>query len=145
MIAARCPHGRQQNDDLVMSGLLILLGGLAGASGVALSAVAAHYPGANNLTTAAEFLLLHGPAFFALAALARTDALPRWSIAAGAFVLLAGLCLFCGDLASRVFLGIRLFHWAAPTGGSLLILGWLWFGLAGAFSALGFGKAAKTD
>ena len=128
-----------------MTGLLIFLGGLSGALGVGLSAVAAHYPGANNLTTAAEFLLLHGPALFALAALARTDALPRWALAAGAFVLLAGLCLFCGDLASRVFLGIRLFHWAAPVGGSLLILGWLWLGLAGAFSALGLRKAAKTD
>jgi uncharacterized membrane protein YgdD (TMEM256/DUF423 family) len=128
-----------------MSGLLIFLGGLAGASGVALSAVAAHYPGANSLSTAAEFLMLHGPAFFALAALARTDALPRWALAAGAFVLLAGLVLFSGDLVSRVFIGIRLFHWAAPTGGSLLILGWLWLGLAGAFSAMGLRKSAKTD
>lgn len=128
-----------------MTGLLILLGGLAGALGVALSAVAAHYPGATNLATAAEFLLLHGPAFLALAALARTEALPRWSLVAGALALIAGLGLFSGDLALRVFSGERLFHWAAPAGGSLLILGWLWLSLAGLFSALRLRKAAKTD
>ncbi|KAF0228433.1 MAG: hypothetical protein FD175_2214 [Beijerinckiaceae bacterium] len=128
-----------------MTGLLIALGGISGALGVALSAVAAHYPGANNLSTAAEFLLLHGPAFFALAALARTQALPRWSILAGAIVIAIGLGLFCGDLASRVFLGERLFHWAAPAGGTLLILGWLWFALAGIFSMVARTNPAKTD
>lgn len=128
-----------------MSGLLIALGGLSGALGVALSAVAAHYPGANNLSTAAEFLLLHGPAFFALAALVQTKALPRWSIVAGVLVLVAGLGLFSGDLSARVFLGERLFHWAAPTGGTLLILGWLWFALAGIFSMIARRNPAKTD
>jgi uncharacterized membrane protein YgdD (TMEM256/DUF423 family) len=128
-----------------MTGLLVFLGGLSGALGVGLSAVAAHYPGGNNLSTAAEFLLLHGPAFFALAALAKTGALPRWSLAAGTLVLVAGLCLFSGDLARRVFAGERLFHWAAPTGGALLILGWVWFGLAGLFSIVSGRKAAKTD
>lgn len=128
-----------------MTGLLVFLGGLSGALGVALSAVAAHYPGGNNLSAAAEFLLLHGPAFFALAALAQTAVLPRWSLAAGALVLVVGLCLFSGDLVARVFVGVRLFHWAAPTGGALLILGWVWFGLAGLFSIVSARKAAKTD
>lgn len=128
-----------------MTGLLVFLGGLSGALGVALSAVAAHYPGGNNLSTAAEFLLLHGPAFFALAALAQTAVLPRWSLAAGALVLVVGLGLFSGDLVARVFVGVRLFHWAAPTGGTLLILGWVWFGLAGLFSIVSARKAAKTD
>lgn len=128
-----------------MTGLLVLLGGLSGALGVALSAVAAHYPGGNNLSAAAEFLLLHGPAFFALAALAKTGVLPRWSLAAGALVLVVGLALFSGDLARRVFAGERLFHWAAPTGGALLILGWVWFGFAGAFSWFSAGNPAKTD
>jgi len=128
-----------------MTGLLVFLGGVSGALGVALSAVAAHYPGGNNLSAAAEFLLLHGPAFFALAALAKTGALPRWSVAAGALALVVGLGLFSGDLARRVFAGERLFHWAAPTGGTLLILGWVWFGLAGLFSIVTTRKAAKTD
>jgi uncharacterized membrane protein YgdD (TMEM256/DUF423 family) len=40
-------------------------------------------------------------------------------------VLLVGLVLFCGDLLARDFLGGRLVPFAAPVGGSLLILGWL--------------------
>ena len=43
----------------------------------------------------------------------------------GGFVLLVGLVLFCGDLLARDFLGGRLVPFAAPVGGSLLILGWL--------------------
>ncbi len=128
-----------------MTGGLVFFGGLAGSAGVALSAMAAHYPGANSLSTAANFLLLHGPAFLALAALARTGALPGRALAAGTFMLAIGLGLFSGDLVSRALIGTRLFHWAAPIGGSLLILGWIWLGLAGAFSALGSGKSAKTD
>jgi uncharacterized membrane protein YgdD (TMEM256/DUF423 family) len=130
---------------IAMIGLLIGLGGLSGAFGIALSAIAAHYPGAGNLTTAAEFLLLHGPAFFALAVLAGTNALPRWVLVLGSLALVSGLSLFAGDLASRTFFEARLFHWAAPLGGSLMMIGWLWFALAGFFSMIGGQKAAKID
>lgn len=128
-----------------MSGLLIALGGLSGAAGVALSAVAAHSPEGANLKTAADFLLVHGPAFFALAALARMQTLPRWVIIAGALALALGLTFFAGDLARRAFTGTRLFPMAAPAGGTLMILGWAWFGIAGLFSALRNAKLAKTD
>ena len=128
-----------------MTGLLVALGGFSGATGVALLAVAAHSPEGANLKTAADFLLVHGPAFFALAALSRTQALPRWVIAAGALALALGLTFFAGDLARRSFTGARLFPMAAPTGGTLMILGWAWFGLAGIFSALRSAKPAKTD
>ncbi|OYU48416.1 MAG: hypothetical protein CFE31_12375 [Rhizobiales bacterium PAR1] len=128
-----------------MTGWLIALGGLFGASGVALSAMAAHSPEGANLKTAADFLLVHGPAFFALAALARAQALPRWVIVAGALALALGLAFFAGDLTRRSFTGYRLFPMAAPTGGTLMILGWAWFALAGIFSALRPAKPAKTD
>lgn len=118
----------------MMLRLFIVLAGLCGALGVALSAVAAHYPGGTNLTAAADFLLLHAPVFLVLAAFARLEILPRWVLAAVGLILFAGLALFCGDLSSRVFLGARLLHWAAPMGGLILISGWLFLGLAGAFA-----------
>ena len=98
--------------------ILILLAGLAGAAGVALSAAAAHR-GGPNLQTAATFLLVHAPALLGIAMLAGRTA--RFS----GFVLTAGLVLFCGDLLARDFLGDRLFPYAAPAGGMLLIGGWL--------------------
>ncbi|PSJ56756.1 DUF423 domain-containing protein [Kumtagia ephedrae] len=98
--------------------ILILLAGLAGALGVALSAAAAHRGGA-NLQTAATFLLVHAPALIGLSLLAfRTARL-------GGYVLAVALVLFCGDLAARDFLGERLFAYAAPAGGTLLIAGWV--------------------
>jgi uncharacterized membrane protein YgdD (TMEM256/DUF423 family) len=124
-----------------MSGLLIALGGLCGALGVGLSAMAAHSPEGANLKTAAEFLLVHGPAFFAMAALPRTGALPRWALLAGALVLAVGLALFAGDLVRRALAAMRLFPMAAPIGGTLMILGWAWFAVAGMIAALRPGKA----
>jgi len=119
-----------------MPGLLVALAGIAGALGVALSAVGAHRAGAENLITAAQFLLFHAPAFLALAALSHGRVLPRWAIGIGALLLAAGLGGFAGDLASRVFLDRRLFPMAAPIGGSLMIIGWLWVGIAGVVSML---------
>lgn len=40
-------------------------------------------------------------------------------------LLIAGVGLFCGDLAQRLFMGEKLFDFAAPTGGMLMVLGWL--------------------
>lgn len=114
--------------------LFVVLAGLCGAAGVALSAVAAHYPGGANLTAAADFLLFHAPVFLALAVFARLEILSRWVLAAAGLVLFTGLVLFSGDLASRVFFGARLFHWAAPLGGSILIFGWIFIGLSGIFA-----------
>ena len=37
----------------------------------------------------------------------------------------AGAGLFAADVAARAYLGHRLFPFAAPAGGSLLILAWL--------------------
>lgn len=98
---------------------LIGAGGLAGAAGVTLSAMAAHSSGA-HLGTASSFLLMHAPALLAIGLLAGTRVLRL-----AGFVLLAGLVLFVGDLVARDFLGDRLFPYAAPIGGTLLILGWL--------------------
>lgn len=93
--------------------------GVAGALGVALSAMAAH-SGGGNIATAASFLLMHAPALLVLS-LFVTNRTAR----IGGALLILGLILFCGDLLSRQFLDSRLFPYAAPAGGLLLISGWL--------------------
>jgi uncharacterized membrane protein YgdD (TMEM256/DUF423 family) len=98
----------------------MIAGGLCGALGVALSAAAAHRADLPNLGTAANMLLFHAPAFLALSM--ATGNKVR-SIAS--FTLLAGLALFVADLLARAYFGSRLFPMAAPTGGILLIAGWL--------------------
>ncbi|MGE3305508.1 MAG: DUF423 domain-containing protein [Rhizobiaceae bacterium] len=103
----------------------LLIAGLLGAAGVALSAVAAH-AGGGNVGVAANFLLLHAPAFLALGLLGTR----RW-LAWAAAALLLGLLLFAGDLLARDYLGGRLFPGAAPVGGLLLIAGWIAVGITG--------------
>jgi uncharacterized membrane protein YgdD (TMEM256/DUF423 family) len=98
---------------------LILLGGLCGAAGAALSALASHHGGA-FIGTAANFLLFHAPALLAIGLVGQIRGLQL-----GGFVLAFGLVLFCGDLLARDLLGNRLFPFAAPVGGTLLIAGWL--------------------
>ena len=114
---------------------LLFSAGLLGASGVALSAAAAHQDAA-NVATAASFLLMHAPAFLALS-LQRGSRLTG----IGGWVLLLGLMMFCGDLLARAYLGTRLFPMAAPSGGVLMIGGWL----AIAASALVRNKTAASD
>ena len=104
---------------------LTALACLAGLLGVALSAAAAHIPGADSLKTAAQFLLFHAPAILALIALGAAG-LARPALArAAAGLLILGLILFCGDLAVRTWLQHALFPMAAPTGGFALMGGWL--------------------
>ncbi|WP_306027546.1 DUF423 domain-containing protein [Stappia sp. MMSF_3263] len=116
------------------NGACLLAAGLSGLAGVALSAAAAHSAAANLLDPAARMLLFHAPAFLALALL-----VPAWGrggavrrvLALGAAALALGLLLFCGDLCARAWLGHRLFAFAAPLGGTLLMSGWLAILLAG--------------
>lgn len=102
-----------------MSRVLVSAAGLCGAAGVVLSAAASHRGGA-FIGTAASFLLMHAPVFLAAGLLSANRILR-----AGCLVLLAGLILFSGDLLARDFVGSRLFPFAAPIGGTLLIAGWL--------------------
>ena len=115
---------------MTMQALFVALGALAGLLGVALSAMARHREGLLYLETTAQFLLWHAPALFGLAALLGTGLVqPRIGAAAG-IALVVGLALFCGDLAARDFLSRSLFPMAAPTGGTLLMIGWLLIGIA---------------
>ena len=105
-----------------MHRFLILAAGLLGAAGVALLAAAAH-AGGDNLPTAAGFILAHAPVLLAVG-LAGGLAGGR-AHAGAALAILAGVALFAGDLILRDLAGTRLFPMAAPTGGTLTILGWL--------------------
>ncbi len=101
------------------------LGCLAGLLGVAASAAAAHIAGADSLKTAAQFLLFHAPAILAIVGLAAAGSVRPLLARIAGLLLVAGLCLFCGDLALRVLAGVPLFPMAAPTGGFALMAGWL--------------------
>lgn len=107
------------------SSIIATVAALQGAAGVALAAAAAHVDANPLLSTASQFLTLHAAAGLGLAALARTaPSFPRF-LTGAAFALQAGATLFSADLAARVYLGGKLFPFAAPVGGSLTILAWL--------------------
>lgn len=99
--------------------------GIAGAIGVMEAAVAAHKIGDTRLATASNFLLLNAAACIALAAVARGATRGGTWFLIAASVLLAGTLLFCGDLSMLALDGRRPFPFAAPIGGSLMILSWI--------------------
>ncbi|MCC3247264.1 DUF423 domain-containing protein [Methylocystis sp. WRRC1] len=105
--------------------LIAMIAALQGAAGVSLAAAAAHVDANPLLATASQFLMIHAGAGLALAALARSEPpMQRWLAAAG-LALQAGVTLFSADLAARVYLGGKLFPFAAPMGGGLTIISWI--------------------
>lgn len=104
--------------------LFLCLAGLTGAAGVGTAAAAAHV-GGPNLSTAAQILLAHAPAFLGLAAWMRAGEGRPGPAAWAGVVLFAGVALFSGTLALGALAGLKPFPMAAPTGGVLAILGWL--------------------
>jgi len=104
---------------------LILLAGVMGASGVILAALSAHGGDASQLTAASSMLLLHASSVLAAAVMAERGIVhTRIGISAG-FGFAAGAALFATDLVWRQYLGHRLFPFAAPAGGTLLLTSWL--------------------
>jgi uncharacterized membrane protein YgdD (TMEM256/DUF423 family) len=113
--------------------ILIILAGLMGADGIILAAVSAHQPDAKGLLLASSMLLLHAPAVLAVVALAERGLVhARIGIAAG-FGFVVAAALFAGDLTLRQYAGHSLFPFAAPTGGTLLIISWLVLAVAAAW------------
>ena len=104
---------------------VIIIAGLFGAAGIALAAAGAHAAPRAGLDSAANILLFHAVAILGGTALLLQGMLsrPLALIALAAWAL--GTILFSADIALRVFVGQRLFPMAAPTGGTILILGWL--------------------
>ena len=106
----------------VFSRVAIAFAGLFGALGTAGAALAAHGGGDRQmLTIAAAIAFVHAPALLALG-LVGPGRLRARALPGSAWIV--GVLLFSGDLGSRAFLDGRLFVNAAPTGGSILIVGW---------------------
>jgi uncharacterized membrane protein YgdD (TMEM256/DUF423 family) len=105
--------------------ILIALAGLMGAAGMALAAAAAHMAPGSALDSAAYMLLFHASAVIGGAALVQQGLLwrPLGLGVLAAWVL--GAVLFASDIAMRAFAAHRLFPFAAPTGGTILIAAWL--------------------
>ena len=120
---------RTGSDDLALT-ILIALAGVMGAGGIMLAAAGAHVAPGAGLDSAAYMLLFHAAAVVGGAALLLQGALwrPLALVVLAAWVL--GAVLFSGDIALRAFAAHRLFPFAAPSGGFILIAAWL--GLAAA-------------
>lgn len=119
--------------------IIATLAGLQGAAGVSLAAAAAHVDANPLLATASQFLMIHAAAGLALAALIGGALSLRRFLLGAALALQAGVTLFSADLAARVYLGGKLFPFAAPLGGSLTILSWL---AVAAWGAAAFSRRA---
>jgi uncharacterized membrane protein YgdD (TMEM256/DUF423 family) len=108
-----------------MDPILIALAGVMGAAGVVLAAAGAHGKPDTGLDSAGYLLLVHAAAVMAGVALARQGVIgrPLAPVTLWGFVL--GAALFAGDVAARAFVGTRLFPFAAPTGGLIMIASWV--------------------
>ncbi len=110
--------------------ILIALAGVMGAGGIMLAAAGAHVAPGAGLDSAAYMLLFHAAAVLGGAALIQQGSLwrPLALYVLAGWVL--GAVLFSGDIALRAFTAHRLFPFAAPTGGFLLIAAWLGLAVA---------------
>ncbi|MEN3792861.1 DUF423 domain-containing protein [Fulvimarina sp. MAC3] len=122
-----------------MPAFIQFLAALVGASGVGFAAYASHGTVDQGLAIpAAGILLAHAPVLLALSIMADRSLRLIGPIA---LLMTIGLACFSGDLASRIWLGDRLFQGAAPLGGGLIIVAWLLLALEAVLSGLfGSGK-----
>jgi uncharacterized membrane protein YgdD (TMEM256/DUF423 family) len=105
--------------------ILIALAGVMGGGGIMLAAAGAHVASGAGLDSAAYMLLFHAAAVVGGAALIQQGALWRPLALAVLAAWVLGAVLFSGDIAVRAFTAHRLFPFAAPTGGFILIAAWL--------------------
>ena len=116
-----------------MDRLWLGIGSLLGLTGVIMAALAAHAlpdrisPTALGLVhTAIEMQMWHALALVGCGILARSGAAPRRIAVAGAAFAL-GSVLFCGAVYSLALAGVEL-PAVAPTGGFLVMAGWISLG-----------------
>jgi uncharacterized membrane protein YgdD (TMEM256/DUF423 family) len=105
--------------------ILAAVAALMGAAGVALAAAGVHENGGELAERAALFLLLHAAAALGIAAHAREAIASARLLVIVGFVMEAGALLFSAELAIHVFTGERIFAFAAPLGGTTMILSWV--------------------
>ena len=109
---------RRTDLDLVFAGLL-------GAGGVTDAALAMHVTGGGPLGAAAEIMMVHAAAIVGLVALRRGDRFAPNLVGKIALAMGVAAAIFGGDVTLVTFTGARLFPYAAPVGGTALILCWL--------------------
>jgi len=117
--------------------ILIVLAAIMGADGVMLAAASAHGADASRLASASSMLLFHATAVLGAVALTGRGIIHARIGLAAALGLVIGASLFAGDLTLRQYAGHGLFPMAAPTGGMLLIAGWLALAVAAAWPRRG--------
>ncbi|KZL06440.1 DUF423 domain-containing protein [Pseudovibrio sp. Ad26] len=110
-------------------GLGLALGGFCGVIALLTSAASSHAVDNQYLGIISQIMMMHAAAFVGLGVAHGITG--SKGIAFAMLLLFAGVGLFCGDLAQRLFVGEKLFDFAAPTGGMLMILGWLFVFLSG--------------
>jgi uncharacterized membrane protein YgdD (TMEM256/DUF423 family) len=110
--------------------ILVILAAVMGAAGIILAAAGAHAAPNAGLHSAAYLLLFHAVAALGGAALIRQGLLWQPLALAALIAWIVGAALFSGDIALRAFAGHRLFAFAAPAGGVILIAAWLAVALA---------------
>jgi uncharacterized membrane protein YgdD (TMEM256/DUF423 family) len=99
----------------------LLVAGLMGLTGVVTAAAASHGSDPRLMAGASAMCLAHAPALIGLYA-----AWPTLRAAPLAALLLAiGTAIFAGDLVLRHSAGHGLFPMSAPTGGLIMMAGWL--------------------
>jgi uncharacterized membrane protein YgdD (TMEM256/DUF423 family) len=113
--------------------ILIVLAGIMGADGVILAALSAHQADAMRLGAASSMLLFHATAVLAVAALTERGVVQRPLGLVAAFGFVVAAALFAGDLTMRQFADHSLFPFAAPVGGTLLIVSWVVLAVAAAW------------
>lgn len=118
-----------------MTQILIALAGLMGAAGIVLTAAGAHGKTGAGLDSAGYLLLIHAVAVLAGVIAARQGLVLRPLGLAVVCGFILGAALFAADVAARAYLGHRLFPFAAPAGGMVMIVSWLGL-IAAALAAL---------
>jgi uncharacterized membrane protein YgdD (TMEM256/DUF423 family) len=113
--------------------ILVILAGLMGADGVILAALSAHGSNAALLVPASSMLLFHASAVLGTVALVDRGLTQAKGGIAAAIGFVVASALFAGDLTVRQYSGHSLFPFAAPAGGTLLILSWLLLAVSAAW------------
>jgi uncharacterized membrane protein YgdD (TMEM256/DUF423 family) len=113
--------------------ILIILAAVMGADGVMLAAASVHQADATRLASASSMLLFHSSAVLAVVALAERGIVHIGIGITAAWGFVIAAALFAGDLTLRQYAGHSLFPFAAPVGGTLLILSWLVLAVAAAW------------
>jgi uncharacterized membrane protein YgdD (TMEM256/DUF423 family) len=117
--------------------ILIILAAVMGADGVILAAASAHQADATRLAAASSMLLFHATAVLAVVALTERGVVHARIGIAAALGFVVATALFAGDLTLRQYAGHSLFPFAAPSGGTLLIVSWLALAVAAAWPRRG--------